>query len=182
MSNEDARLKKSADFDVVSRRDTRRSEAREVTENRDVSEDDRLEMFRNKLFNSALPDLPNIPGYHVCWLTTTNPRDPIHQRMQLGYEPVRADEVPGMEYASLKTGEWSGFIGVNEMLAFKLPQSLYERFMQEAHHDAPLREEDKLAEVADMVRQQAEGAGSTVYEGDGMRELREFTPRKGIFT
>ena len=121
---EDSRLKKAPDFDVVGRRDTRGQENREVTENRDVSEDDRLEMFRNQLFNDALPDLPEIPGYHLCWLTTTNPRDPIHRRMQLGYEPVKPEEVPGMEYASMKTGEWVGFIGVNEMLAFKLPERL----------------------------------------------------------
>jgi len=159
---EDSRLKKAADFDVVGRRDTRRTETREVTERRDLSENDRLEMFRNQLFNDALPDLPEIPGYHLCWLTTTNQRDPIHRRIQLGYEPIKPDEVPGMEYASLKTGEWAGFIGVNEMLAFKLPMSLYEAFMQEAHHTAPLREEDKLAEVAEMMRDQAERAGGRV--------------------
>jgi len=181
-STEDSRLKKDADFDIVGRRDTRQSESREVTENRGVTEDDRLEMFRNQLFNDALPDLPNIPGFHVCWLTTTNSRDPIHRRMQLGYEPVKPNEVPGMEYASVKTGEWVGFIGVNEMLAFKLPQSLYERFMQEAHHDAPMREENKLSEVADMMRDNAERAGSTMYEGDGLSEMRANASRRGIFT
>ena len=175
-STEDDRLKKP-EFDVVGRRETRRSQDRQVTENREVSEDDRLEMFRNQLFNDALPDLPDVPGYHMCWLTTQNPRDPIHRRMQLGYEPVRPDEIPGMEYASIKTGEWTGFIGVNEMLAFKLPTSLYNRFMQEAHHDAPLREENKLAEVADSIREQAERAGSTMYEGDGLSEMRELNPR-----
>jgi len=181
-STEDSRLKKDADFDVVGRRDTRRAQDREVTEDRSVTEDDRLEMFRNQLFNDALPDLPDIPGFHVCWLTTTNPRDPIHRRIQLGYEPVKAEEVPGMEYASVKTGEWAGLIGVNEMLAFKLPQSLYERFMQEAHHEAPLREENKLAEVADMMRGEAERAGSTMYEGDGLSEMRDHAPRRGIFS
>lgn len=180
-NTDDERLKKT-DFDVVGRRDTRRTQDRTVTESRELSEDDRLEMFRNQLFNDALPDLPPIPGYHLCWLTTTNPRDPIHRRIQLGYEPVRPDEVPGMEYASVKTGEWSGFIGVNEMLAFKLPMSLYERFMQEAHHDAPLREEDKLAEVADLMREQAERAGSVMYEGDGLSEMRHAAPRRGVFT
>lgn len=175
-STDDERLKKT-EFDIVGRRESRRSQDRQVTENREVSEDDRLEMFRNQLFNDALPDLPEIPGYHMCWLTTQNPRDPIHRRMQLGYEPVRPDEIPGMEYASIKTGEWTGFIGVNEMLAFKLPLSLYQKFMQEAHHDAPLREEDKLAEVADSIREQAERAGSTMYEGDGLSEMREFNPR-----
>lgn len=172
MSTEDNRLTKSADFDVVSRRETRRTQDRTVTESRDVSEDDRLEMFRNQLFNDALPDLPNIPGYHVCWLTTTNPRDSIHRRMQLGYEPVRPDEVPGMEYASEKTGEFAGFIAVNEMLAFKLPLSLYEKFMQEAHVAAPLREETKLAEASEVMKEKAERAGARLIEGDGMEDLR----------
>lgn len=176
---EDARLKK--DIDVVGRREDRRSMNREVTESREMSEDDRLEMFRSQLFNDALPDLPEIPGYHMCWLTTQNPRDPIHRRMQLGYEPVRPEEVPGMAHASIKTGEYAGMIGVNEMIAFKLPMSLYEKFMQEAHHDAPLREEDKLAEVAEMMREQAERAGTTMYEGDGMSEMRDHNPRRGIF-
>ena len=180
-NTEDSRLKKAPDFDVVGRRDTRRTETREVTERRETSEDDRLEMFRNQLFNDALPDLPEIPGYHLCWLTTTNPRDPIHRRTQLGYEPVKPEEVPGMEYASVKTGEYAGLIAVNEMLAFKLPLSLYEKFMQEAHHDAPLREENKLTETAEIVRRQAEGSGSTLFEGDGLMEMRDNNPRIGLF-
>lgn len=182
VSNEDGRLKKDADFDVVGRRDTRRTETREVTERRDLTENDRLEMFRNQLFNDALPDLPEIPGYHLCWLTTTNSRDPINRRINLGYEPVRPEEVPGMEFASVKTGEWAGFIGVNEMLAFKLPMSLYEAYMQEAHHAAPLREENKLAEVADMMRAEAERNGTKILEGDGLQELRQSNPLKGLFS
>jgi len=164
------------------RSDERRTEDRAVTESREVSEDDRLEMFRQQLFNDALPNLPDSPGYHMCWLTTTNSRDPIHRRMQLGYEPLRPDEVPGMEYASVKTGEYAGMIGVNEMLAFKLPMSLYQKFMQEAHHDAPMREEDKLADVANMLREQAEQHGATLLEGDGMTEMREYKPRRREFT
>jgi hypothetical protein len=173
----DERLKKELGVG----RQSREMEDRQVTENREVTDDDRLEMFRAQLFNDALPDLPNIPGYHMCWLTTTNPRDPIHRRIQLGYEPIKASEVPGMEFASVKTGEWAGMIGVNEMIAFKLPETLYQRFMQEAHHDAPLREENKLAETAEIMRQQAEGSGSTLFEGDGLMEMREHNPRIGLF-
>ncbi len=176
-SNTDERLKK----ELGAGRQSREMEDRKVSENREVTDDDRLEMFRAQLFNDALPDLPDMPGYHVCWLTTTNPRDPIHRRIQLGYEPIKADEVPGMEFASIKQGEWSGLIGVNEMIAFKLPLGLYQRFMQEAHHDAPLREENKLAETAEIMRQQAEGSGSTLFEGDGLQEMREHNPRIGLF-
>ena len=173
----DERLKKELGVG----RQSREMEDRQVTENREVTDDDRLEMFRAQLFNDALPDLPDMPGYHMCWLTTTNPRDPIHRRIQLGYEPIKATDVPGMEFASVKTGEWAGLIGVNEMIAFKLPETLYQRFMQEAHHDAPLREENKLAETAEIMRQQAEGSGSTLFEGDGLMEMRDNNPRLGRF-
>jgi hypothetical protein len=176
-SNTDERLKKELGVG----RQSREMEDRKVVENREVTDDDRLEMFRAQLFNDALPDLPHMPGYHMCWLTTTNPRDPIHRRIQLGYEPIKASDVPGMEFASVKTGEWAGLIGVNEMIAFKLPESLYQRFIQEAHHDAPLREENKLAETAEIMRQQAEGSGSTLFEGDGLMEMRERNPRTGLF-
>ena len=168
--------------EVGASRRSRQSEDRQVTERRDISDNDRLNMFRNQLFNDALPDLPQIPGWHLCWLTTTNTRDSIHRRMQLGYEPVRPEEVPGMEYATQKTGEWAGMIGVNEMLAFKLPMNLYEMFMQEAHHDAPNREEGKLADTADFIRNQAARDNVEVYEDEGYTELRQSAPRRGIFT
>jgi hypothetical protein len=167
--------------EVGASRRSRQSEDRAVTERRDISDNDRLNMFRNQLFNDALPDLPQIPGWHLCWLTTTNTRDSIHRRMQLGYEPVRPEEVPGMEYATQKTGEWAGMIGVNEMLAFKLPMSLYEMFMQEAHHDAPNREEGKLADTADFIRNQAARDNVEVYEDEGYQELRHSAPRRGQF-
>jgi hypothetical protein len=71
----------------------------------------------------------------------------------------------------MKTGEWQGFIGVNEMLAFKLPQSLYEKFMHEAHYAAPLREEEKLQDTVDSLTEQAQRRGSRVAIGDGMSNI-----------
>ena len=163
----DERLKKSAGEG----RENRAMLDRKVTENREVTDDERVEMFRQQFFQSALPDLPKLPGWHTCWLTTTNPRDSIQMRMRLGYEPIKPEDVPGWEYAAIKTGEWTGFIGVNEMLAFKLPISLYEKFMREAHHDAPQREEEKLSDTASFLEQQARRAGANVVMGDGISEL-----------
>lgn len=169
MSTSDERLKKNSGEG----REDRAMDNRAVTENREISDDDRLNMFRQQFFQAALPDLPKIPGYHVCWLTTTNPRDTINMRMRLGYEPVKPEDIPGWEATSIKSGEWTGFIGVNEMLAFKIPTSLYERFMQEAHHDAPLRELEKLTDTAEFMKQQAESSGTTLFEGDGMQDMRQ---------
>ena len=163
----DERLKKSAGEG----RESRAMQDRVSTQNRTLSDDERVEMFRQQFHQSSLPDLPKLDGWHVCWLTTTNPRDSIQMRIRLGYEPVKPEDVPGWEYATLKTGDWQGFIGVNEMLAFKLPISLYEKYMREAHHDAPLREEEKLTDTQDFLEQQARASKSRVDMGDGNREI-----------
>lgn len=163
----DERLKKSAG-DI---RENRVAQDRATSENREVSDDERVEMFRQQFFQSSLPDLPKIPGWHMCWLTTTNPRDSIQTRMRLGYTAVKPEDVPGWEYAAVKTGDWAGFIGVNEMLAFKLPISLYEKYMREAHHDAPLREEEKLTDTAEFMDQQARASKTNLVRGEGNSEL-----------
>ena len=40
----------------------------------------------------------------------------------------------------------------------------------------------KLAEVADMMRQQAEQSGSRLIEGDGMDDFRHEAPRLPTFS
>ena len=169
----DARLSKTSD----KAREPRDMQERNVKENREISDEERVEMFRHQFFQSALPDLPKIPGYHTCWLTTTNPRDSVQTRMRLGYEAIKPSDVPGWEYATLKTGEYAGFIGVNEMLAFKLPMRLYEAFMTEAHFNAPLREDEKLVAMTEGMRDQVERAGGKLIEGDGMADLRNVPER-----
>lgn len=155
---------------------------RAVTQSREISEDERLEMFRAKMYADILPDLPPIPGYHLCWLTTTNRSDPIQRRIQLGYTPVTQADAPGMDYATLKTGEYVGMIGVNEMLAFKLPLSLYYKYMNYSHHEQPLSEERSLASQIDAHKESAEAAGGRIDEGEGMADLRRSHPAQGGFS
>lgn len=119
-----------------------------------LDDQQRLAEFQLSLFQSVLPDLPRIKGYHVIWLTTTNPQDSIPSRIRLGYEPIKVSEVPGFENWSLKTGEYAGLIGVNEMVAFKLPLHLYQMYMKEAHHDAPLQEEQKLDAALELMQEE----------------------------
>ena len=54
MHEEDDRLKK----EIGAGRRSRASEDRNVTEDRVRTDDDRLMMFRQQMFNDALPDLP----------------------------------------------------------------------------------------------------------------------------
>lgn len=147
-----------------------------IRESRVLTDDQRLAEFRQMSFQSALPDIPPIDGFHVCWLTTENPRDPIHARMRMGYQPIKATDIPGWEFASMKTGEWEGCIGVNEMLAFKLSLELYEAYMYENHHAQPLAEEGKLNTARRMAEEDAsQGARERVSF-----EVEEGTAELGI--
>lgn len=186
--NEDERLSKREPLSVARRNreaddrnttENRGLEDREATEKREISDEERLEMFRMQLFNDVLPDIPPIKGYHICWLTTTNPRDSIQKRMRLGYEPVKPEDVPGagLEYATLKTGEHAGLIGVNEMVAFKLPESLYQMYMAEAHYHDPRRQEEGIMAQLDGYHNQAEQDGGAIVEDEGFRAMREAAPR-----
>jgi hypothetical protein len=176
MTVSDERLRKSAGES----RSSRAMEDRTKTQNRELSDTERVAMFRQQFFQSALPDLPKLPGWHTCWLTTANPRDSIQTRIRLGYEPIKLEDVPGWEYATLKTGDWAGFIGVNEMLAFKLPIDLYEKYMQIAHHEAPMDEEMKLADAAKSLEAQAQGSKSRLDVGDGTRDLGQHVDGRFI--
>ena len=173
----DDRLKK----ELGDSRRTRGHTDRLATENRAYTEDERLEMFRMQLYNDRLPNLPDIPGFHVCWLTTANTGDTIQSRSRMGYELIRAEDVPGMDLIIQKTGDYVGCVMVNEMIAAKLPTSLYLRYMQEAHHDAPLREEEKLEDTAQLMRDQAERSGGRLIESDAMQEIGNHAPARGIF-
>ncbi len=150
---------------------------RNVTQDRALSDDERVAEFRQQYFQSALPDIPKIDGYHVCWLTTDNPRDPIHARIRLGYEPIRAHDIPGWDHASIKTGEWEGCIGVNEMVAFKLPLELYEQYMYINHHEQPLSEEEKLSS---QLRAMEAEMNAAAKRGTVSLELEDGTAALGV--
>lgn len=155
----------------------RATDDREYDE-REVSDEERLELFRLAMFQNQLPSLPHIPGWHLCWLTTANPRDSIQGRTRLGYQLLRLEEVPGWDANVLTTGPYVGCIGINEMVAAKLPMRLYEMYMTEAHHNQPLAEEGRLRSTLDVVR---EASGKTqVYLEGGMAALGQ-NPRRAHF-
>ena len=147
-------LKRARGESSGSRRD-RRSDDRAIRGNRELSDSERVDMLRRTFFQSALPDLPKIDGWHTCWLTTQNPRDPIHGRVRLGYQLIQAHEIPEFEHMGIKDGPYKGAIGVNEMVAAKLPIHLYDAFMREVHYEAPLAEEEQIYSDAMAVSEQA---------------------------
>ena len=103
----------------------------------DIARRERLEAFRDKWQNSALPDIPEnaIPGFHLCWLSTTNNYDSIDKRMALGYEPVKAAELgKGFEtLGKMSSGKFEVCVSCNEMVLFKIPEEVYQEVRSEEH-------------------------------------------------
>ena len=129
--------------------------------------------FRDEWTATALPTPPDISGYHLCWLSTTNSYDPIHKRIRMGYEPVKIEEVPGFESYKMKSGEWEGFVACNEMLLFKVPKDLYSEMMGYFHHEKPLEEESMIKNNEALNDKNARSAGN--QEDDGFASLGKAT-------
>jgi hypothetical protein len=170
---QDARLKKSADAG----RDSRSSvdSSRQNADGTVLSVEERRAMFRNEWTQEALPKPPEVPGYHMCWLSTTNSYDPIHKRIRMGYEPVKADEIAGFGHFKMNSGEYEGYVAVNEMLLFKIPNEIYQVMMEEIHHYQPLDEEGKLRASAVLGQTDSNGKQLGMVEGDGFSSLASKT-------
>lgn len=153
--------------EMADSRRNRAAESREITQNRELTDDERVDEFRRSFFQSSLPDLPRIPGYHTFWATTQNARDPVHRRLRLGYEIIQATDIPGWEHLGMKGGDFPGAISVNEMIAMKIPLHLYEAYMRENHHDAPQQQEEAI--YARAMTAATEEAGQAARRGGGIK-------------
>jgi hypothetical protein len=169
---EDSRL-------VKSRGESRKERSRDdrmVLSDRELTDSERLSAFRQSLFNAQLPDIPLIPGYHVCWLTTTNRNDPIHGRLRIGYELIKADDLPGWESISMKTGDYAGFVMVNEMIAAKISLKLFQAFATEVFHKQPFDEDGKLRQATEQAQAELMKRGLKPQIGDGTLALGSNDP------
>ena len=155
-----------------------------VSTRSNISDDDkarreRLDAFRDKWANSALPDLPEgiIPGFHLCWLSTTNNYDSIDKRMALGYEPVKAGELgKGFEaLGKMSSGKFEGCVSCNEMVLFKLPQEIYQEVMRMMHLEDPLEHQRNITSQVRGAAETGKG-GRSLLEG-GLLEMEKETAR-----
>jgi hypothetical protein len=140
---------------------------------------ERRRMFR-EFTQEALPTPPANPAWHYCWLSTTNQYDPIYKRMRMGYQPVKADELPEFTHLRLKAGEYEGCVSINEMVLFKLPQEVYQELMAEYHYHMPLEEEERIKQNAaapkGVVGKDSNGRPLGMVEGDGFENIVHRAP------
>jgi hypothetical protein len=127
----------------------------------DIARRERLDAFRDKWANSALPEIPpgTIPGMH------------------LGYEPVKASEL-GKSFEGLgkmSSGKFEGCVSCNEMVLFKLPEDIYQEVMRMLHLEDPLEHQRNItAQVRDTA--QGNKGGRSVLEG-GLLEMEKDTAK-----
>ena len=145
----------------------------------DVARRERLDAFRDKWQNSALPEIPAgaLPGMHLCWLSTTNTYDSIDKRMALGYEPVKAVELgKGFEgLGKMNSGKFEGCISCNEMVLFKLPEDVYQEVMKMLHLEDPLEHQRNITAQVRSTAQEGKG-GRSILEG-GILEMEKETAK-----
>lgn len=163
----DDRLKKSAGADPRISRDNADVD-RVQTDGTALTAEQRRRMLRQDWVQTILPQLPEMPGFHLCWVSTTNSTDPIHKRVQIGYQPVKASEIPGLDQYKVSDGsQYDGCIACNEMLLFKIPETVYQDLMTIYHHDIPLEQEQGIRDrVSGMNEVDSNGRRLAEVEGD----------------
>lgn len=151
--------------DATNREDRAMSD-RAITQRRQLTDGERVELMKRANFQSALPNLPRIPGYHVCWVSTTHPSDTPQGRTQLGYEYIQRSEAPDFTHTDQQSAEYPGVIMWREMIGMKIPLSTYQLFMEELHHNEPSRNEEAIYTEA---LQAGETAAQAAKRGGKMR-------------
>ena len=128
---------------------------------------ERRRLLRQGWVQEVLPKPPIIPGFHCCWLSTTNSTDPIYKRIQRGYVPVKASEIPGFgTQFTVPEGEFEGCIACNEMLLFKIPAQTYEDLMMIYHHEMPMEQEESIKEMVKR-KQEEDSSGRSLGQVEG---------------
>ena len=168
-------LSSTAAIDSQAQRDY--DQDREMERGDGISDEDYLAIFRDSHHQSVLPDLPHMPGYHVCWLTTSNPRDSIQWRRRIGYELITKDMMPTWNGESIRTADRGDVIGINEMVAARIPIARYNALMREVHERMPLEEEFKIKRQIDAMKVKARESGARLVEDSEEGEVGDIVQR-----
>ena len=180
----ESRLKKS--LNANGRQDRTNGEAGRVApQEKFASAQERRKMWSEEWTQSALPKLPEMEGWHLCWLSTTNSYDSIDKRIRQGYVPVKSDELPGYDNYAVKSGEHVGYISCNEMLLFKIPMEVFQEVMTHMHHDKPREEAEKVRVQMENLQGQARdssGRPLVKVEGEGMGSFDQQPNEMPVFS
>lgn len=161
------------------RGDLASQDAQRTTEDGLISDEEFSRLLNSEFDQTALPRPPEMPGWHLCWLTTTSSYDTLQKRQRLGYMPVRSAELPGFDPTNGKglVGH-DGFVTCNEMILCKIRKQLHEKIMDHFHHKVPMQEESSIFDrMKQAETQDSAGRQLVQTEGDGFNDLEESVKR-----
>ncbi len=133
-----------------------------------MTADEYQHFLETESLGTRLPRPPDIPGWHLCWLTTTSQYDTLQNRMRFGYVPVRQSELPGFDPSNGQSlvGQ-EGTVNCNEVVLFKIREERYQQMMTYFHHQKPLEDETGLASQITSARKDSAGRQLITTDGDG---------------
>lgn len=145
-----------------------------------VSDEEFSRLLNEDFDDAALPKPPVMPGWHLCWVSTTSNYDTPARRQRLGYLPVRMAEY--QEKFDPTNGRslvgHEGFVTCNEMLLMKIREERYQQIMLHYHHKQPLREEAGIVEqTKEAAEQHAQRSGKPVQMGSGITDMEQSVRR-----
>lgn len=148
-----------------------------------ASDDAMIDEFLQSFGKTSLPVPPSRdPNWHYCWITTTNPRDPVVGRLRLGYKLVKVEEFPELAGYHLTSGEHMGCLGVNEMVLAKIPLATFQKIMTIVHHKRPREEEAAIkAKVDQMTAGVNARRGVVVATAEGFQDVVQNRARVPVF-
>ena len=99
------------------------------------------------------PDAPD--GYTHRWIRTALRGDDdkmnVHAKLREGWEPVRADEYPGFDFASIDEGQHAGVIGNGGLMLARIPEETAQE--RTAYYRGRTREQ-MVAVDQDLMKEQ----------------------------
>lgn len=139
-----------------------------------MSDRELLRRFRTSLNSNILPELPEMKGYHLCWVprSSNNKQDTVDRRLDLGYSVVKPEELPNYQLDSNRSGQTDGCISYNELILMKLPMRLYQLYMQDSHHTQPWEQERVIKQsIKNMEDKEGESLVRDESEMTGINSL-----------
>lgn len=136
----------------------------------EAAQRDRARQRIAEVDNNFLPEVPQVPGYHSMWASTTSTTNTVQYYRRRGYTPILLNDVPAdkraeyQEKAGQTKAEYAGMVMCNEMLAMKLPNYEYQEFMKHYHHDLPLQHDNRMMQEVKKIEAISPG---NVKTGEG---------------
>lgn len=131
-----------------------------------MSDEEYEAMIMAEFENSGVANPPPIPGYHLCWLSSTAQMDTIQKRQRVGYMPVMRSEMPGFDpSAGQALTNYEGMITCNELVLHKIVQRRYQSMMNIFHHKKPLESEQAILAHIKAGNAEVDNTGGEVTDG-----------------